>query len=311
MSKILVTGGGGFIGSNIVKKLLNENHNVRVMDNFATGRRENLEPFINDIELIEGDIRSYHIVKDAVKGMDYILHQAALPSVPRSINDPLTTNEVNIVGTLNLLQAARDEGVERFVFASSSSIYGDSETLPKVETMNPNPKSPYAISKLTGEFYCKNFYKLYGLPTIMLRYFNVFGPNQDPNSQYSAVIPRFISRINTGRTITVFGDGEQTRDFTYVDNVVEGNKLALEAPDKAFGNIYNIACNETTSLNDLITYMEDIIGKQAEKAYAEPRQGDVKHSYADIDKISTDMQYKPIVSVKDGLKNTVKHFCNK
>ena len=227
--KFLVTGGAGFIGSNIVEELLKRGYSVRILDNFSTGRRENIKEFLNDIELIEGDIRSYHTVQKAVKGIDVILHQAALPSVPRSINDPITTNEVNVGGTLNILDAAKDAGVKRIVFASSSSVYGDNPVLPKHEGMLPNPLSPYAVSKLTGEHYMRVFNKLYGLETISLRYFNVFGPKQDPNSQYSAVIPKFIKAIKEDRKPIIYGDGMQSRDFTYVANVVEANILAATA----------------------------------------------------------------------------------
>ena len=224
--KFLVTGGAGFIGSNIVGALLERGHSVRILDNFSTGRRENIIEFKNDVELVEGDIRSYHIVKQAVKGIEVILHEAALPSVPRSINDPITSNEVNVGGTLNILDAAKDAGVGRVVFASSSSIYGDNPELPKHEGMTPKPLSPYAVSKLTGEYYLRVFNKLYGLETIALRYFNVFGPKQDPTSQYSAVIPKFIKSIKKDKRPLIFGDGTQSRDFTYVANVVEANILA-------------------------------------------------------------------------------------
>lgn len=226
--KVLVTGGAGFIGSNIVEELLKRNYPVRVLDNFSTGKRENLSEFMNDIELIEGDICSYHIVFEAVKEVDIILHQAALPSVPRSIKDPIATNEVNVVGTLNILEAAKNAGVKRIVYASSSSVYGDNPELPKHEGMTPNPLSPYAVSKLAGEHYCKVFSKLYGLETVILRYFNVFGPRQDPNSQYSAVIPKFLKFMSNDQPPTIYGDGTQSRDFTYVANVVEANILAAK-----------------------------------------------------------------------------------
>jgi len=216
----LVTGGAGFIGSNIVEELLKRGYKVRVLDNFSTGKRENLKQFNKDIELIEGDIRSYHIVQQAVKGIDVILHQAALPSVPRSIKDPITSNEVNVVGTLNILEAAKDAGVKRVVYASSSSVYGDNPELPKHEKMMPNPLSPYAVSKLAGEKYCNVYSRLYGIETVGLRYFNVFGPKQDPNSQYSAVIPLFIKAIMNDKQPIIFGDGTQSRDFTHVANVV-------------------------------------------------------------------------------------------
>lgn len=221
--KILVTGGAGFIGSNIVSELLNQGYWVRVLDNFSTGRRQNIKQYLHDIDLIEGDIRSYHTVVRAVQGIDAVLHQAALPSVPRSINDPITTNEVNVGGTLNLLDAARDAGVRRIVFASSSSVYGDTPELPKHEGMIPNPLYPYAVSKLTGEYYMKVFYRLYGLETIALRYFNVFGPNQDPTSQYSAVIPKFIKAMLESHQPVIYGDDKQSRNFTYISNVVNAN----------------------------------------------------------------------------------------
>jgi len=224
--KFLVTGGAGFIGSNIVEELLKRGDEVSVIDNFSTGKRENLFPFEKDITLIEGDIRSYHIVQEAVKNVDVILHQAALPSVPRSIKDPITTSEVNIGGTLNLLEAAIKADVKRFVYASSSSVYGDSPTLPKVETMMTNPMSPYAVTKLSGEKYCDVFSRIYGIETVCLRYFNVFGPRQDPGSQYSAVIPKFIRLMLNDRNPVIYGDGTQSRDFTYIANVVKANILA-------------------------------------------------------------------------------------
>jgi len=230
MATFLVTGGAGFIGSNIVEELLKRDHRVRVLDNFSTGRRANLEPFSKDIELIEGDVRSPFTVMEAMDKVDYVLHQAALPSVPRSIKDPLTTNEVCVVGTLNVLKAALARRVKRVVYASSSSVYGDSEELPKHEGMIPNPLSPYACAKLAGEHYCHVFSRLYGLETVVLRYFNVFGPRQDPTSQYAAVIPKFIAAINEGRRPVIFGDGEQSRDFTPVANVVAANLAACEVP---------------------------------------------------------------------------------
>ncbi len=308
MAKYLISGGGGFIGSNIAERLVQDGHIVRILDNFSTGKRDNLKHLNGKIELFEGDIRSYHIVQEAVNGIDYVLHQAALPSVPRSIKDPMTTNEVNIVGTLNMLQASRDAGVKRFVFASSSSIYGDSEVLPKREDMIPNPKSPYAISKLTGEYYCKVFYRIYGLQTIALRYFNVFGPRQDPTSQYSAVIPKFITSIKQGNEITVFGDGEQTRDFTHVSNVIQANMLAAVAPEKACGMAFNVACNERISLNEMIKTMFEYIGKETKIKYEEQRPGDVKHSLADITLIQNYLGYKVLTDTKTGLQNIIDKY---
>ncbi len=308
--KYLVTGGAGFIGSNIVEELLRRGHQVRVLDNFATGRRENLTPFLDRIELIEGDLRSYHIVREAVDGMDFILHQGALPSVPRSIKDPITSNEVNVAGTLNILDAARDAGVKRVVFASSSSIYGDSEKLPKQEDMTPNPLSPYAVSKLAGEKYCQVFARIYGLHTVALRYFNVFGPRQDPTSQYSAVIPKFITAILNNKQPTIYGDGTQSRDFTYVTNVVEANILATEA-DFPPGMVFNCACHERIDLNQLVKDINEILGKHIEPLYTDPRPGDVKHSFADIERIQKYLGYRPKVYFREGLEKTIEWYKEK
>lgn len=305
--KFLVTGGAGFIGSNIVGELLNRNYEVKVLDNFSTGKRENLNDYGNDIELIEGDIRSYHIVKDAVKGVDVILHQAALPSVPRSINDPITSNDVNVTGTLNILEAARKADVQKIVFASSSSVYGDNPKLPKEESMIPNPLSPYAVSKLSGEKYCQVFTRIYGLKTIALRYFNVFGPRQDPNSQYSAVIPRFIKAIKNNESPVIFGDGEQSRDFTFVRNVIEGNILAATTDCEA-GLAMNCACHGRITLNELVAMINEILGKDIKPIYKEPRAGDIKHSFADIQLAEKNLNYKPLVSFKEGLKITIESF---
>ncbi|MBN8568771.1 MAG: SDR family oxidoreductase [Ignavibacteria bacterium] len=305
--KFLVTGGAGFIGSNIVGELLKRNYEVKVLDNFSTGKRENLAEYGNNIELIEGDIRSYHIVKDAVAGVDVILHQAALPSVPRSINDPITSNEVNVTGTLNILEAARKNNVQKIVFASSSSVYGDNPKLPKDESMIPNPLSPYAVSKLSGEKYCSVFTRIYGLKTIALRYFNVFGPRQDPNSQYSAVIPKFIKAIMAGESPVIFGDGEQSRDFTFVRNVIEGNILAATT-DCESGIAMNCACHGRITLNELVTNINEILGKDVKPVYKEPRAGDIKHSFADIDLAGKNLHYKPLVEFKEGLKITIESF---
>jgi len=303
----LVTGGAGFIGSNIVGELLKRNYEVKVLDNFSTGKRENLAEYGNNIELIEGDIRSYHIVKDAVAGVDVILHQAALPSVPRSINDPITSNEVNVTGTLNILEAARKNNVQKIVFASSSSVYGDNPKLPKDESMIPNPLSPYAVSKLSGEKYCNVFTRIYGLKTIALRYFNVFGPRQDPNSQYSAVIPKFIKAIMAGESPVIFGDGEQSRDFTFVRNVIEGNILAATT-DCESGIAMNCACHGRITLNELVANINEILGKDVKPVYKEPRAGDIKHSFADIDLAGKNLHYKPLVEFKEGLKITIESF---
>ncbi|HAF07034.1 MAG: SDR family oxidoreductase [bacterium] len=308
MAKILVTGGAGFIGSNLVKALLEDNNEVRVLDNFSTGKRENILPFLNRIELVEGDIRSYHTVMLSLKDIDYVFHQAALPSVPRSINDPITTNDVNIVGTLNLLQCSKDMNIKRFIFASSSSIYGDNPIIPKVETLEPKPKSPYALTKLTGEYYSSIFYKIYGLKTISLRYFNVFGENQDPMSQYSAFIPKVFSSVKNKNFITIFGDGNQTRDFTYVSNVVHANILSLKASEEAFGEVFNVACGERISVNELVEYVSTITGYKIEKKYLPPRAGDVRDSMADIEKIKRIMKYDVLVRVKEGLKKSMEFY---
>lgn len=305
--KFLVTGGAGFIGSNIVGELLKRNYEVKVLDNFSTGKRENLQKLGKDIELIEGDIRSYHIVKDAVHGVDVILHQAALPSVPRSINDPITSNEVNVTGTLNILEAARKNNVQKIVFASSSSVYGDNPKLPKDESMIPNPLSPYAVSKLSGEKYCNVFSRIYGLKTVALRYFNVFGPGQDPNSQYSAVIPKFIKAIMADESPVIFGDGEQSRDFTFVRNVIEGNILAATT-DCESGIAMNCACHGRITLNELVANINEIMGKDIKPIYKEPRAGDIKHSFADINLAEKNLHYKPLVEFKEGLKITIESF---
>lgn len=311
MAFYLVTGGGGFIGSNIVEELLNRGERVRVLDNFSTGKRENLFPFLDQIELVEGDIRSYHIVRAAVEGVDFILHQAALPSVPRSINDPLTTNEVNVVGTLNILNAGKDVGVKRIVYASSSSIYGDLETMPKTEDMLPKPLSPYAVSKLAGEKYCQVFTKLYGLETVALRYFNVFGPRQDPTSQYSAVIPKFIKMIQQDESPTVFGDGEQSRDFTFVQNVVHANLLACGGGlENLSGEVFNIAYGKRITINTLVEHINHILKTDVEPVYADPRPGDVKHSLANIGKARQFLGYEPEIDFEEGLRQTIE-FMNK
>lgn len=307
--KYLVTGGAGFIGSNLVRKLLEMEEDVRILDNFATGKRENILPLINNphLTIIEGDLRSFHIVRTAVKGVDYILHQGALPSVPRSINDPITTNDVNILGTLNILEAAKEFGVKRVVCASSSSIYGNSETLPKVETMPVNPMSPYALTKYAQERYCQIYYNLYGLETIALRYFNVFGPNQDPTSQYSAVIPKFIKLISEDKEPVIYGDGTQSRDFTYVDNVVYANLLACNA-EKAAGEVINVACGESYTILELVKMINEILGKNIKPRFAPERPGDVKHSWAGIDKAKELLGYGVKVDFKEGLARTIDFF---
>jgi len=305
--KYLITGGAGFIGSNIVEELLRRGEQVVVLDNFATGKRENLFPFREnpDFELIEGDLRSFHIVRNAVEGVDYVLHQGALPSVPRSINDPITTNDVNILGTLNILEASKELGVKRVVCASSSSVYGDSETMPKVETMPVKPLSPYALSKYTAERYCQIYNNIYGLETVCLRYFNVFGPNQDPTSQYSAVIPKFIRLISKGVQPTIYGDGSQSRDFTFVSNNVEANLLSCKA-EGAAGQVLNIACGESYTLIDLVNSINLILGTNVKPLFASKRVGDVKHSLADITKCKAILGYEVKFNFKDGLQKLIK-----
>jgi len=308
-STILVTGGAGFIGSNIVKRLLKLGNKVRVLDNFSTGKRENLFPFKTNpnFQLFEGDLRSFHIVRDAVKGSEFILHQGALPSVPRSIQDPITSNDVNILGTLNILEAAKEFGVKRFVYASSSSVYGNSEKLPKVEDMPVNPLSPYAVTKYASERYCQTYFWLYGLETVSLRYFNVFGPNQDPTSQYSAVIPKFIKAIMNNEQPIIYGDGLQSRDFTFVENNVQANMLACLAP-KAAGEVFNIACGQRFTLLDLVEEINKILGKNIEPVFVKDRPGDVKHSLASIEKAKELLSFNPKVSFKEGLEKTVEFF---
>lgn len=309
MSKYLVTGGAGFIGSNIVEELVRRGESVRVLDNFSTGKRNNIEPFLNAIELIEGDVRSYHIVREAAEGMDFILHQAALPSVPRSIRDPITSNEVNVVGTLNILHAAKDANVKRVVFASSSSIYGETPELPKHEGMMLAPLSPYAVSKLAAEKYCSVFTKVYGLETAALRYFNVFGPRQDPTSQYSAVIPKFITAIINNNKPTIYGDGEQSRDFTYVSNVVNGNILAATTPGIA-GIAVNCACHGQITLNYLVKKINEILGKNIQPEYTEPKPGDIKHSFADITLARKILGYEAEVAFNEGIRRTTEWYLN-
>jgi nucleoside-diphosphate-sugar epimerase len=306
-SVVSVTGGGGFIGSHLADRLCRDGYRVRVLDNFATGRRENLLHLRDDIELVEGDIQSYERVHNAIRGSELVFHAAALPSVPRSVQDPLASNASNIPGTLNVLLAARDEGVRRVVFASSSSIYGANSDLPKREDMPVVPIAPYAVSKLAAEGYCRAFFEVYGLETVSLRYFNVFGPRQDPLSQYAAVIPSFITAFSEGRQPVVYGDGEQSRDFTYVDNAVEASLLAAEAPGVA-GETFNIACGERTSLNVLLEALRALTGTEAEASYVAPRPGDVLHSLADISRARERLGYEPRVDVRRGLELTYRHL---
>jgi len=308
MACYLVTGGAGFIGSNIAHELVRRGETVRIIDNLATGRRKNLEWILDKIDFIEGDICDPETIQRAASGVDYVLHQAAIPSVARSVEDPLTTNRANVTGTLSLLIASRDAKVKRVVFASSSSIYGDSPTLPKMEDMPPSPLSPYAASKLIGEYYCKIFQNLFGLETICLRYFNVFGPRQDPTSQYAAVIPIFITAVASGRRPVVYGDGLQSRDFTFVENVVEANLLACRAPKQATGQVHNVACGERFTLLELLDEVGRILNKKPAPILEPSRPGDVKHSLADISRAKKSLGFDPKVSFAEGLRRTVSWF---
>jgi UDP-glucose 4-epimerase len=301
---VLVTGGAGFIGSNLVRALLARGDQVRVLDNFSTGSRNNLAPLLADVEVVEGDLRSYERVHAAVRGTEVVFHQGALPSVPRSVQDPLTTTAVNIEGTLNVLLAARDEKVGRVVNASSSSVYGSSGTLPRTEGQAPDPISPYAVAKLAAERFCTSFSRVYGMETVSLRYFNVFGPRQDPDSQYAAVVPRFIRRVAEGRPITVYGDGEQSRDFTYVDNVVEANLLAADAAG-VNGASLNIATGTSETINRATDMIAEMIGRPAERTFLAARPADVRASLADISEARRTLGYEPRVSFADGLRRTI------
>lgn len=304
MAKYLVTGAAGFIGSNLVEVLVARGEQVVALDNLATGKLSNLSPFQSAIDFREADIGDESALAKALAGVDYVLHQAALPSVPRSIEEPLRSHESNATGTLKLLIAARDAGVKRLVYASSSSVYGDSPTLPKHEEMPTRPLSPYAVNKLAGEEYCKVFTRVYGLPTVSLRYFNVFGPRQDPKSQYAAVIPAFITSMLRGEAPTIHGDGLQTRDFTYVSNVVEANLLACHG-EGAQGEALNIACGEQLSLVRLVEGINRHLGTQIKPVFGPPRPGDVRDSLADITRARQLLGYEPRVSVEAGLKRTI------
>jgi UDP-glucose 4-epimerase len=301
--KTLVTGGGGFIGSNLVRALLERGDEVRVLDNFSTGNRRNLAGLEDDVEVVEGELRSYERVHNAVRGVEVVFHQGALPSVPRSVQDPLTTSAVTIEGTLNVLLAARDENVRRVVFASSSSVYGNSGTLPRTESQNPDPISPYAVAKLAAERYCVSFHRVYGLETIALRYFNVFGPRQDPTSQYAAVVPRFIAGIEDGQPVPIHGDGTQSRDFTYIDNVVEANLLAGESGVVA-GVVLNIATGRQASVNELADAIGAALGKEVAKEYLPIRPGDVRDSWASVDEARKVLGYEASIGLEEGLRLT-------
>jgi nucleoside-diphosphate-sugar epimerase len=306
MAHYLVTGGAGFIGSHLAEELLRRGERVRIADSLVTGKRENLAP-IRQAEFAEGDLADIDFARRVVQGVDYVLHQAAIPSVPRSVEDPITSNRNNVDASLNVLVAARDAGVRRVVYAGSSSAYGNAPTLPKVETMAPAPLSPYALQKLVAEQYCQMFTQLYGLETVTIRYFNVFGPRQDPSSPYSGVISLFISALAEGRRPNIYGDGEQTRDFTYVANVVDGVLRACQAPD-ASGEVINVATGGRISLNELFRTVRDLTGATVEPVYGEPRAGDVRDSQADISKARRLLGYEPTVGLAEGLRKTVEWY---
>lgn len=299
----LVTGGAGFIGSHIVERLVRDGHRVRVLDDFSSGKESNLESFRTEIELVKGDIRDAAIVGEAMRGVNLVFHEAALGSVPRSVADPLTTHEVNMTGTLNVLLAAREAGVKRVVYASSSSVYGETPVLPKKEDMTPQPLSPYALSKLVGEHYASVFKHVYGFEVVGLRYFNIFGPRQDPESQYAAVIPRFIMALLEGKPPVVYGDGLQSRDFTYVDNVVDANLLASEA-DGVAGQAFNVACGGRYTLLDLLAKLKVILGSDVEPIHEAARAGDVKDSQASIEAAARALGYRVSVDFEEGLQRT-------
>lgn len=305
--KVLVTGAAGFIGSHLVRALRREGHSVRALDNLSTGQFWRIQDLVKEIEWKEGDVCDPSVVAEAVRGVDAVLHQAAIPSVSRSLVDPVASNAANVTGTLTLLQACREAGVRRLVYAASSSAYGDSPTLPKVETMCPAPLSPYAVSKFAGEQYCQVFAQLGYVETVRLRYFNVFGPMQDPDSQYAAVIPKFICALLDGRPLTVNGDGTQSRDFTYIDNVVQANLCALEAPDVS-GEVFNIGCGERHDLNTLIHQLAEILGIVPDIQRHPARPGDVPHSLADISKARRRLGYEPVVHFREGLRRTAAWF---
>jgi len=309
MSVYLITGIGGFIGSALARAALAEGGGVRGLDNFSTGKRENLTEVLPEIDLREADLLDLEAVRSACKGADYVLHEAAIPSVPRSVADPLGSNRANVDGTMNLLLAARDAGVKRVVFAASSSAYGDTPTLPKREAMTPNPISPYAVAKLAAEYYMISFFRCYGLETVCLRYFNIFGPRQDPSSPYSGVLAKFITRMLRGEAPVIFGDGTQSRDFTYIDNAVSANLLAVKAPAAdCAGRVFNIATGARTDLNQTFRLLKQLTGFTGEAEYAPERAGDIKHSLADISLARQHLGYQPAVSFEEGLRRTVEWY---
>lgn len=306
--KVLVTGGAGFIGSHLVRGLLEKGYRISVLDNLSTGKKENLEGLFQDIEWHEGDIRDLDQCRHVLEGIDSVFHLAALGSVPRSIIDPVTSNAVNCVGTLNLLQASKEKSVRRFVYSSSSSVYGDTEVLPKEEEMAPRPKSPYAVSKMTGEFYARVFWEVYRLQTVSLRYFNVFGPRQNVDSMYAAVIPKFAKALFNKERPVIYGDGLQSRDFTYVANVVHGNILAYETQEEVFGKVFNVACHGQVTIATLFEKMRELAKADIKPHFEASRPGDIQHSYADIIQAKKYLGYVPQVSFEEGLAITLDWF---
>jgi len=306
MALYLITGIGGFIGSSLARELLLRGEQVRGVDNFSTGRRENLAPILAQIDFREADILDLEAMKLACAGVDYVLHQAAIPSVPKSVLDPIGSNQANVDGTVNVLVAARDAQVKRVVFAASSSAYGDTPTLPKHEHMTPDPISPYAVAKLASERYMISFYRCYGLETVALRYFNIFGPRQDPSSPYSGVLAKFITLMLSGQQPTMFGDGEQSRDFTYIDNAVDANLLACKAPaGKVAGKVFNVATGRRVTLNETFKLLQNLTSYNGSPLHGAERGGDIKHSLADISQAEQCLGYKPAVGFEEGLQRTV------
>ena len=310
MARYLVTGGAGFIGSNIVEELVKRKQKVRVLDSFITGKRENLEPFLGSIEIVKGDIRDKRALERSLKNIDYVIHQAALRSVPKSVDDPFTTNDINVFGTLNLLMEAKKAGVRRVVYASSSSVYGDAKTFPQKETDYVSPISPYGVSKLAAENYCITFAKTFGLETVSLRYFNVFGPRQNPESKYSAVIPAFLFAMAKGKSPVVEWDGKQSRDFTYVANVVEANLRSCVVKGIS-GEVFNVACGTTTSVNDIVMALNEILGTDIKPRYAPKRKGDVRKTRASVSKMKALLGIRRIIGFDEGMKLTVGWFRKK
>ncbi len=309
MANYLITGIAGFIGSSLASALIERGHAVRGIDNLSTGNMKNVAAISGNVDFRQADLLDLDAMRDACRDMDYVLHQAAIPSVPRSVKDPITSNMANVNGTLNLLVAAKEAKVKRVTYASSSSLYGDTPTLPKHEKMIPNPISPYAVSKLTGEYYMTSFYRVYGLETVSIRYFNVFGPRQDPTSMYSGVLAIFITKMLQGEQATIYGDGEQSRDFTYIDNVVSGNLLACEAPaEKVAGRCFNVATGTRVTLNYTYSVLQKLIGYDTPPAYGPDREGDIKHSLADISQAEECLGYKTLVKFEEGLARTVNWY---